>query len=82
MTQAKNGERAWRTSYTCSEFQILLTSVVMYIHVTSTSGHGCQGGTGIKIPDRGMVGWFLHRSVKIFLEVCETDRLNSFFEGI
>ena len=41
MTYAKNGERAWRTSYTCSEFQILLTSVVMYIRVTGTSGHGC-----------------------------------------
>ena len=28
------------------------------------------------------VGWFLHRSVKKFMEVCETDRLNSLFEGI
>ena len=28
------------------------------------------------------VGWFLHRSVKKIMEVCETDRLNSLFEGI
>jgi hypothetical protein len=41
-----------------------------------------QGGTGIGMPDRYPVGWFLLRFVNFFLDICTTDCRNGLIDSI